>query len=125
MIREMEHMLAQVTHYDRISLQPSSGANGELAGLNAIQRYHVANNEAHRHICLIPTSAHGTNPASASMCGMTIVPVKCDDRGQTCMEDLKEKLEKYGNELSCIMITYPSTYGIFETTAIEICDLVH
>jgi glycine dehydrogenase len=86
MIREMEHMLAQVTHYDRISLQPSSGA---------------------------------------SMCGMTIVPVKCDDRGQTCMEDLKEKLEKYGNELSCIMITYPSTYGIFEPTAIEICDLVH
>jgi glycine dehydrogenase len=125
MIREIESMLIAVTHYDCISLQPNSGANGEFAGLMCIKKYHESRGEGHRNICLIPESAHGTNPATAVMCGMKVIPLVCDDDGNVSMQDLKEKLKKYSNQISSVMITYPSTHGIFESDVRELCDLVH
>lgn len=126
LFRELERDLCEITGYDNISLQPNSGAQGEYAGLRAIQGYHVSRNEAHRKVCLIPVSAHGTNPASAQMAGMKVEPIRVSSAdGSIDMAHLKEKLEEHKNDLSCLMITYPSTNGVFEETVREICDLVH
>jgi len=125
MLDELAAWLTECTGYDAMSLQPNSGAQGEYAGLMAIRRYHRARGEAHRHVCLIPTSAHGTNPASAVMAGMTGVLVNCDDNGNVDMEDLKDKAERHSADLAAIMVTYPSTHGVFETSIVELCELIH
>jgi glycine dehydrogenase len=121
----LEKWLCDITGYDAISLQPNSGAQGEYAGLLAIRAYHTANGEPHRKVCLIPSSAHGTNPASAAMVGMEVVVVACDARGDVDVADLKVKAEKHSKALAAIMITYPSTHGVFEEHIREICDIVH
>jgi glycine dehydrogenase len=125
LIRELESMLVCVTQYDAISLQPNSGASGEFAGLISIKKYHESRGDTHRDICLIPTSAHGTNPATAVMCGMKVVPILCDKSGNTDMEDLREKLTKFSDRIAAAMITYPSTHGVYESCIKELCDLVH
>ena len=125
MLHELSQWLTECTGYDAMSLQPNSGAQGEYAGLMAIRRYHRARGEAHRNICLIPTSAHGTNPASAVMAGMKVVLVACDDNGNVDMHDLKEKAESHSEYLAAIMVTYPSTHGVFETSIVELCRLIH
>ena len=125
MLHELSQWLTECTGYDAMSLQPNSGAQGEYAGLMAIRRYHRARGEAHRNICLIPTSAHGTNPASAVMAGMKVVLVACDDNGNVDMLDLKEKAESHSEYLAAIMVTYPSTHGVFETSIVELCRLIH
>ncbi|MCL4699972.1 MAG: aminomethyl-transferring glycine dehydrogenase, partial [Burkholderiaceae bacterium] len=117
--------LGQATGYAGISLQPNAGSQGEYAGLLAIRGWHAARGEAHRHVCLIPESAHGTNPASAQMVGMRVVVVKCDDNGNVDIDDLRAKCEAHCAELACIMITYPSTYGVFEARVKELCAIVH
>jgi len=122
---ELEQMLCACTGYDAVSLQPNSGAQGEYAGLLAIKGYHQSNNEGHRKICLIPASAHGTNPASAQMAGMKVVVVGVAKSGNIDMDDLKAKAEKYSNELAAIMITYPSTHGVFEDDVTDVCELIH
>ena len=121
----LEKWLCDITGYDAISLQPNSGAQGEYAGLLAIRAYHAARGEGHRNVCLIPSSAHGTNPASAHMAGMEVVVVACDARGDVDVEDLRAKAEQHGKNLAAIMITYPSTHGVFEEHIREICDIVH
>jgi len=121
----LEKWLCDITGYDAISLQPNSGAQGEYAGLLAIRGYHAARGEPHRKVCLIPSSAHGTNPASASMAGMEVVVVACDARGDVDVNDLRAKAEKHSNDLAAVMITYPSTHGVFEEHISEICDIVH
>jgi glycine cleavage system P protein (glycine dehydrogenase) len=121
----LEQWLCDITGYDAISLQPNSGAQGEYAGLLAIRRYHAARHEPHRKVCLIPSSAHGTNPASATMAGMEVVVVACDARGDVDVEDLRAKAAKHSSDLAAIMITYPSTHGVFEEHIREICDIVH
>jgi len=121
----LEKWLCDITGYDAISLQPNSGAQGEYAGLLAIRGYHAARGEAHRKVCLIPSSAHGTNPASAAMAGMDVVVVACDARGDVDVDDLGKKAEIHGENLAAIMITYPSTHGVFEEHIKEICDIVH
>jgi glycine dehydrogenase len=121
----LEKWLCDMTGYDAISLQPNSGAQGEYAGLLAIRDYHAARGEPHRKVCLIPSSAHGTNPASASMAGMEVVVVACDARGDVDVDDLRAKAEKHSKNLAAIMITYPSTHGVFEEHISEICDIVH
>jgi len=125
MIDELADWLVELTGYDKMSMQPNSGAQGEYAGLIAIQKYHESRGDAHRNICLIPASAHGTNPASAMMVGMKVVVVACDKDGNVDMADLKAKAEELADSLSCIMITYPSTHGVYETTIAEICNIVH
>ncbi len=125
LFRELEEMLKACTGYDAVSLQPNAGSQGEYAGLLAIKAWHASRNEAHRNICLIPSSAHGTNPASAAMAGMKIVIVKCDDNGNVDIDDLREKAEKHAADLSALMITYPSTHGVFEQQITEICDITH
>ena len=125
LFRELEDMLIACTGYDTVSLQPNAGSQGEYAGLLAIKAWHGSRNEAHRNICLIPSSAHGTNPASAAMAGMKIVIVKCDDNGNVDVDDLREKAEKHAEALSALMITYPSTHGVFEQQIREICDITH
>jgi glycine dehydrogenase len=125
LFRELEEMLIVCTGYDAVSLQPNAGSQGEYAGLLAIKAWHESRNEAHRNICLIPSSAHGTNPASAAMAGMKIIIVKCDDNGNVDVEDLREKAEKHADALSALMITYPSTHGVFEQQITEICDITH
>ena len=125
LIDELEAMLVECTGYDAVSLQPNSGAQGEYAGLLAIRAYHRARGEGHRDICLIPESAHGTNPASAQMCGMTVVVTKCDANGNVDVEDIRRAAEKYSDRLAAIMITYPSTHGVFEEDVVAICDIVH
>jgi glycine dehydrogenase len=125
LIDELEAMLVECTGYDSVSLQPNSGAQGEYAGLLAIRAYHRSRNEGHRDICLIPESAHGTNPASAQMCGMTVVVTRCDANGNVDVDDIREKAEKYSDRLAAIMITYPSTHGVFEEDVVAICDIVH
>ncbi|MFN4030709.1 MAG: aminomethyl-transferring glycine dehydrogenase [Acidovorax temperans] len=117
--------LCQATGYAGISLQPNAGSQGEYAGLLAIKGYHESRGEGHRNICLIPSSAHGTNPASAQMVGMQVVVTKCDDNGNVDLADLKAKCEQHSANLACIMITYPSTHGVFETSVKELCALVH
>ncbi|MCP4075797.1 MAG: aminomethyl-transferring glycine dehydrogenase [Gammaproteobacteria bacterium] len=123
--QELEQMLCSATGYDAVSLQPNSGAQGEYAGLLAIRAYHDSRGEGFRNICLIPASAHGTNPASAHMAGMKVVVVATDEGGNISLEDLTAKLEKYGENLAAIMITYPSTHGVFEASVVEVCELVH
>ena len=121
----LEQWLCDITGYDAISLQPNSGAQGEYAGLLAIRGYHAARGEPHRKVCLIPSSAHGTNPASAHMAGMEVVVVACNARGDVDVGDLRAKAEQHANDLAAIMITYPSTHGVFEEHIREICDIVH
>ena len=121
----LEQWLCDMTGYDAVSLQPNSGAQGEYAGLLAIRAYHASRGEPHRKVCLIPSSAHGTNPASASMAGMEVVVVACDGRGDVDVDDLRAKAARHGDNLAAIMITYPSTHGVFEEHIGEICDIVH
>jgi len=121
----LERWLCDMTGYDAISLQPNSGAQGEYAGLLAIRAYHASRGEPHRKVCLIPSSAHGTNPASAAMVGMEVVVVACDARGDVDVDDLRAKAEKHSKNLAAIMITYPSTHGVFEEHIREICEIVH
>ena len=125
MIAELERMLCAVTGYAAISLQPNAGSQGEYAGLLIIRAYHARRGEAHRNVCLIPASAHGTNPASAQMAGMRVVVVACDDSGNVDLGDLRAKAARHRAELAAIMVTYPSTHGVFETGMREICDIVH
>jgi glycine dehydrogenase len=123
--KDLKEKLCEITGYDAFSLQPNSGASGEYAGLIAIQRYHDSRGESHRNVCLIPSSAHGTNPATASMVSMKVVVVKCDDDGNIDMADLAAKIEKHADNLSSIMITYPSTHGVYEEQVKEVCEMVH
>ncbi len=125
MIDELETWLASITGYDAVSVQPNSGAQGEFAGLMAIRGYHEANGEPNRTVCLIPESAHGTNPASAVMAGMKVVVVKCDEDGNIDVNDLRNRATENSDDLAAIMITYPSTHGVFEAAITEICDIVH
>ncbi|MCF6435437.1 aminomethyl-transferring glycine dehydrogenase [Pseudoalteromonas sp. MMG022] len=125
MINELHDWLVDITGYDAVSLQPNSGAQGEYAGLIAIRKYHESRGEGHRNICLIPSSAHGTNPASAQMASMKVVVVGCDKNGNIDMEDLRAKAADVAENLSCIMVTYPSTHGVYEQTIKEVCDIVH
>ncbi len=125
MIGQLSNWLAALTGYDAMCMQPNSGAQGEYAGLLAIRRYHQSRGEGARHICLIPSSAHGTNPASAHMAGMTVVVVGCDDNGNIDIADLKAKAEKHQAELSCVMVTYPSTHGVYEEGIREVCEIIH
>lgn len=125
LFEQLSSWLMKITGYDAICLQPNSGAQGEYAGLLAIRRYHQSRGEEQRQICLIPSSAHGTNPASASMAGMEIVVVNCDRQGNIDLDDLTAKVEMAGERLSCIMVTYPSTHGVYEETIREVCQIVH
>jgi len=125
MIGQLSQWLVQLTGYDALCMQPNSGAQGEYAGLLAIRRYHESRSEGGRNICLIPSSAHGTNPASAQMAGMDVVVVACDRRGNIDLHDLRQKAEQAGETLSCIMVTYPSTHGVYEETIREVCQIVH
>jgi glycine dehydrogenase len=125
MFKRLEQWLCELTGYDAISLQPNSGAQGEYAGLLAIRGYHASRGEPHRKVCLIPSSAHGTNPASASMAGMDVVVVACDARGDVDVDDLRAKAGQHGKNLAAIMITYPSTHGVFEEHIRDICEVVH
>ena len=125
MIDDLEAMLCAATGYDAMSLQPNAGSQGEYAGLLAIRGYHESRGDSHRNVCLIPSSAHGTNPASAQMCGMQVVVVKCDDQGNVDVDDLQAKATAHSANLSAIMVTYPSTNGVFEERITEICDIVH
>ena len=125
LIAGLEAMLVECTGYDAVSLQPNSGAQGEYAGLLAIRAYHASRGDTRRDICLIPESAHGTNPASAQMCGMQVVVTKCDANGNVDVEDIRRNAEKYSDRLAALMITYPSTHGVFEEDVVEICDIVH
>ncbi|WP_313399276.1 aminomethyl-transferring glycine dehydrogenase [Stenotrophomonas sp.] len=125
LIDGLEAMLVECTGYDAVSLQPNSGAQGEYAGLLAIRAYHQSRGEGHRDVCLIPDSAHGTNPASAQMCGMTVVVTKTDGNGNVDVEDIRRNAEKYSDRLAAIMMTYPSTHGVFEEEVVEICEIIH
>jgi glycine dehydrogenase len=125
MITELEDMLKAITGFDAICMQPNSGAQGEYAGLLAIRNFHIANGDGHRNICLIPTSAHGTNPASAALADMKVVLVNCDSKGNVDIEDLRKKAQQHADDLSCLMITYPSTHGVYEEGIKEICQIVH
>ena len=125
LIEGLEAMLVECTGYDAVSLQPNSGAQGEYAGLLAIRAYHRSRGEAHRDICLIPDSAHGTNPASAQMCGMKVVVTRTDANGNVDLEDIRRNAEKYSDRLAALMVTYPSTHGVFEEEIVEICEIIH
>jgi glycine dehydrogenase len=125
LLAELEHMLLECTGYDAISFQPNAGAQGEYAGLLTIRRYHESRGEAQRNVCLIPSSAHGTNPASAAMAGMQVVIVECDPFGNVDMADLRTKAERHTDDLAAIMVTYPSTHGVFEESIVELCEIVH
>ncbi len=125
MIQDLSDKLCQITGYDAISMQPNSGAQGEYAGLLTIRAYHKARGEHHRDVCLIPTSAHGTNPASAQMVGMKVVVVKSADNGDIDVDDFRAKAEKHSDNLAACMITYPSTHGVFEETVAQICEITH
>lgn len=125
LFEEIEEWLAELTGFDSVSLQPNSGAQGEFAGLMTIRAYHRANGDDQRNVTIVPSSAHGTNPASAVMAGMNVVVTKCDEKGNIDLDDLREKAEKYSNELSALMVTYPSTHGVFEEDIREICRVIH
>lgn len=125
LIQNLDTWLRDITGFDAICMQPNSGAQGEYAGLMAIKHYHESRGEGHRNVCLIPQSAHGTNPASAQMAGMRVVVTKCDEQGNVDFADLKAKAEELSESLSCLMMTYPSTHGIYEDGAKEICNLIH
>ncbi|MBD2002622.1 aminomethyl-transferring glycine dehydrogenase [Trichocoleus sp. FACHB-40] len=125
LFQQLEEWLAEITGFAGISLQPNAGSQGEYAGLLVIRQYHESRGETHRNICLIPQSAHGTNPASAVMCGMKVVPVNCDTQGNVDLDDLKAKAQKHKSELAALMVTYPSTHGVFEEPIREICNVIH
>ena len=125
MFSDLEGWLAECTGFDAVSLQPNAGSQGEYAGLLAIKRFHASRGEDHRDVCLIPTSAHGTNPASAVMSGFKVVPVTCDNQGNISVDDLKAKLEANKHKVAALMVTYPSTHGVFEESIVEICRAVH
>lgn len=125
LVDELEQQLCEITGYDAVSFQPNAGSQGEYAGLLAIRAYHESRGESQRNICLIPSSAHGTNPATAQMCGMKVLVVKCDREGNIDVSDLKEKTEAHADDLAAMMITYPSTHGVFEENVTEVCELVH
>ena len=125
MIHDIERRLAVITGFAGVSLQPNSGAFGEYSGLTVIRNYHIANGQQQRDVCLIPASAHGTNPASAAKAGMKVVVVKCNERGDVDIDDLRAKVEQYRDTLSCLMITYPSTHGAFEEGILDIIKIVH
>jgi len=125
LIQDLESWLCEITGYSAISFQPNAGSQGEYAGLLVIQKYHESNKEGHRKICLIPTSAHGTNPASAALAGLQVIPVQCDEDGNINIEDLRLKAEQHKENLSSLMITYPSTHGVFESGIVEICNIIH
>lgn len=125
MIKTLNDDLCDITGFAAMSFQPNSGAQGEYAGLMVIRAYHISNGQGHRNVALIPTSAHGTNPASAALAGMNIVLVKCDEKGNIDVNDLRGKAEKHKNDLSCLMVTYPSTHGVFEETIREVTDIIH
>ena len=125
MIHELEAMLVEITGYDAVSLQPNAGSQGEFAGLLAIRAYHQSRGDTHRDVCLIPSSAHGTNAASAAMAGMRVVVVECDDDGNVDVDDLKRRAFEFSDVLSALMVTYPSTHGVFEERIGEICAIVH
>ncbi|MFO3673093.1 aminomethyl-transferring glycine dehydrogenase [Pseudomonas protegens] len=125
LIAELERWLCAITGFDAICMQPNSGAQGEYAGLLAIRRYHESRRQGGRHVCLIPASAHGTNPASAQMAGMQVVIVECDEAGNVDLEDLKAKAQAAGERLSCLMATYPSTHGVYEEGISQICEVIH
>ncbi len=125
LINELNDWLSEITGFAKMSFQPNSGAQGEYTGLMVIRAYHKSRGEGHRNVCLIPASAHGTNPASASMAGLKVVVVKCDDRGNIDVEDLKAKAIEHAENLNSLMVTYPSTHGVFEEPIIEICHIIH
>jgi glycine dehydrogenase len=125
LVSELEAMLVEITGYDRVSLQPNAGSQGEFAGLLAIRGYHQSRGDHDRTVCLIPTSAHGTNAASAVMAGMSVVTVKCDDAGNVDVDDLESKISTHSSKLAALMVTYPSTHGVFEERIVEICEKVH
>ena len=125
LIQELSDWLIAITGYDAVSLQPNAGSQGEFAGLLAIRNYHDSRGEQNRTICLIPSSAHGTNAASAVMAGMQVVVIACDDHGNVSLQDLKEKIAEHGSNLAALMVTYPSTHGVFEVAISEICELIH
>jgi glycine dehydrogenase len=125
LIHDLEARLAEITGYDAVSLQPNAGSQGEYAGLLAIRAYHRSRGDLERTVCLIPSSAHGTNAASAVMAGMDVVVVACDDRGNVDLGDVRSKIDQVGERLAAIMITYPSTHGVFESSVVELCELVH
>lgn len=125
LLLELNQWLCEITGFDAMSFQPNSGAQGEYAGLLVIRAFHLNNGDDQRNVALIPTSAHGTNPASAVMAGMKVVLVKCDEKGNIDVDDLKEKALAHKDDLSCLMVTYPSTHGVFEESIIEICDIIH
>jgi len=125
LFKDLEKWLSEITGFAAVSLQPNAGSQGEYAGLLVIRAYHESRGEGHRNICLIPTSAHGTNPASAAMCGMTVVPVACDANGNIDVADLKAKAAQHGANLAALMVTYPSTHGVFETSIRDICKVIH
>ena len=125
MFHELEESLCEITGFDGMSLQPNSGAQGEYAGLMVIRAYHQSRNESNRNICLIPSSAHGTNPASATMAGMKVVVTKCDEMGNIDVDDLKAKAKEHSENLAALMITYPSTHGVFEESVIEVTNIIH
>ena len=125
LICSLEEQLVEITGYDKISMQPNSGAQGEYAGLVAIRKYQASIGEGHRNICLIPSSAHGTNPAKAGRTDMEVVMTRCDEQGNVDIDDLRAKAEEHGDNLSCLMVTYPSTHGVFEQDIKDICDIIH
>ncbi len=125
LFKDLEYALAEITGYDAVSLQPNAGSQGEFAGLLAIRAYHQSRGDMQRNICLIPSSAHGTNPASAVMAGMKVVIVKCDECGNIDVGDVQEKAQKYADNLAAIMVTYPSTHGVFEVQIQKICEIIH
>jgi len=125
MLKQLEKMLEEVTGFSAVSLQPNAGSQGEYAGLLVIRRYHQSRGEGHRDVCLIPRSAHGTNPASAAMAGMKVIVVDCDSNGNVDLNDLRAKAQEHGRNLSALMVTYPSTHGVFEEAITEVCDIVH
>lgn len=124
-IAELDKSLSEITGFSKMSFQPNSGAQGEYTGLLVIQAYHQSRGDAHRNIVLIPTSAHGTNPASAAMCGLKIVLIQCDEKGNIDVNDVREKAELHKNNLACLMVTYPSTHGVYEESIIEITNIIH
>ncbi|TIU42992.1 MAG: glycine dehydrogenase (aminomethyl-transferring), partial [Mesorhizobium sp.] len=125
MIADLDGWLSEITGFDAVTLQPNAGSQGEYAGLLAIRGYHRARGEGHRTVCLIPSSAHGTNPASAAMAGMSVVVVRCTEDGNIDVEDLKAKAAEHSKDLAALMFTYPSTHGVYEEGARDLCAIVH
>ena len=125
LFEELEDMLCEITGFDAVSLQPNAGSQGEYSGLLCIRMYHESRGQGHRNVCLIPASSHGTNPASAQMAGLKVVVVACDEAGNVDVEDLRAKSSLHADSLAALMITYPSTHGVFEEAIVEICDIVH